>query len=316
MTTPRARVIIDNDFSGDPDDLFQLAHHLLSPSVTIPFVIGSHLRPGDPFDPSDRQADNAARIAGEVVDLLGLTGAVPVHAGSNVALTSPDEPIDTPAARAIIVEALRTDTQLPLFVALGAGLTDLASALLLEPRIADRLTAVWIGGGEHAGLADPPPGADPVEYNLGIDIAAARAVFERTWVELWQVPRDVYRQCLVSRVELERRVRPMGALGAYLVEAIDRVVERSEAAGGPMGETYVLGDSPLVLLTALQSSFQPDPSSSASVRMPTPRLTETGQYRADPEGRSMRVFTRVDTRLMFEDLFLKLELFAEGERVP
>lgn len=30
---PRMRVIIDNDFSGDPDGLFQLAHHLLSPSV-------------------------------------------------------------------------------------------------------------------------------------------------------------------------------------------------------------------------------------------------------------------------------------------
>jgi len=27
----RARVIIDNDFAGDPDGLFQLAHHVLSP---------------------------------------------------------------------------------------------------------------------------------------------------------------------------------------------------------------------------------------------------------------------------------------------
>ena len=31
----RARIIIDNDFRGDPDDLFQLAHHLLSLSVEI-----------------------------------------------------------------------------------------------------------------------------------------------------------------------------------------------------------------------------------------------------------------------------------------
>jgi hypothetical protein len=29
--TPRLRVIIDNDFAGDPDGLLQLAHHLLSP---------------------------------------------------------------------------------------------------------------------------------------------------------------------------------------------------------------------------------------------------------------------------------------------
>src|SRR5690625_5884084 len=40
----RTRVIIDNDFSGDPDDLYQLVHHLLSPTVDIRAVIGSHLR--------------------------------------------------------------------------------------------------------------------------------------------------------------------------------------------------------------------------------------------------------------------------------
>ncbi|MBT0770284.1 hypothetical protein KIH74_15185 [Kineosporia sp. J2-2] len=63
MTTPRLRVIVDNDFSGDPDDLFQLAHYVLSPSAEIPFVIGSHLSPGDGFDPTDVQADNASRVA-------------------------------------------------------------------------------------------------------------------------------------------------------------------------------------------------------------------------------------------------------------
>lgn len=52
---PRQRVILDNDFSGDPDGLFQLAHHLASPSVEIPFVIGSHIHAGDFLDRSTRQ---------------------------------------------------------------------------------------------------------------------------------------------------------------------------------------------------------------------------------------------------------------------
>lgn len=38
---PRIRVIIDNDFGGDPDGLFQLVHHILSPSVQIKGIIGS-----------------------------------------------------------------------------------------------------------------------------------------------------------------------------------------------------------------------------------------------------------------------------------
>jgi len=60
VVRPRARVIIDNDFSGDPGGLVQLAHHVLSPSVEIRAIIGSHLKPGDPFDQSRQTAADAA----------------------------------------------------------------------------------------------------------------------------------------------------------------------------------------------------------------------------------------------------------------
>ncbi|MET0729471.1 MAG: nucleoside hydrolase, partial [Acidimicrobiales bacterium] len=40
---PRVRVILDNDYAGDPDGLVELAHHLLSPGVDIRFVIGGQL---------------------------------------------------------------------------------------------------------------------------------------------------------------------------------------------------------------------------------------------------------------------------------
>ena len=81
----RARVIIDNDFSGDPDDLYQLVHHLLSPSVEIPLVIASHLRPGDPFDPSDRQARNADLVVRDVFARLGLESTDVIVPGSRFA---------------------------------------------------------------------------------------------------------------------------------------------------------------------------------------------------------------------------------------
>jgi inosine-uridine nucleoside N-ribohydrolase len=307
---PRCRVIIDNDFSGDPDDGFQLVHHLLSPSVEIPFVIGSHLSVGDGFDPSDHQADNAAAVARSIIDLVGLANRPRVIAGSNTPLSSPQTPIDNEAARAIIDEAMRDDTELPLYMALGAGLTDLASALLIEPRIADRMTAVWVGGTEHPGLADPPPEAGPGEYNLAIDIKAGQTVFNHSRVPVWQVPRDAYRQALISRAELRTRVRPAGAVGAYLAHTIDELAVRVEEYGVNLGETYVMGDNPLVLLTALQASFEPTPSSSAYVTRPMPKLSDDGGYLDNPNGRPLRIYTLIDTRLMFEDLFAKLALHA------
>jgi inosine-uridine nucleoside N-ribohydrolase len=305
---PRLRVLVDNDFSGDPDGLFQLAHLLLSPSVEVRAIIGSHLKVGDGFDPSATQADNAARQAAEVVRLLGMTGRVPVLAGANLGMANDSTPVKSAGVDFIIKEALRTDTQLPLYVLCGAGLTEIASAALTDPRIAGRLTLVWIGGPEYPGRALPPPHGTPLEYNLGIDIAAARAVFNRTQLALWQVPRNAYRQVLLPYSQLQTNVRPRGKIGAHLSASVERLMARLPQYHLNIGETYILGDSPLVLLTALQSSFEADPSSSDYSIELAPRLSAQGTYEFNPAGRPIRVYQRLDVRLLFDDFFAKLAL--------
>lgn len=308
LVAPRARVIIDNDFSGDPDDLFQTAHHLLCPSVEIPFIIGSHLSVGDPWDPSTTQATNAAVKAKELLEVMGMTGRLPVLTGSEAGLVDVNTAQRTAAAEAIIAEAMRDDKR-PLYYAAGAGLTDLASAWLIEPRIAGRLTLVWIGGPEYPDLASPPPGSKGPEYNLRIDIAAGQATFNHSSIPIWQVPRNVYRQMLFTHAEMLTQVRPHGALGAYLVDSIEGVMRWTGEVGYNIGETYALGDSPLVTLTALQSSFEADPSSSRYVRRPAPTLDAEGQYRPRADGRPIRIYTQIDTRLTFGDMIAKFAMF-------
>lgn len=304
---PRMRLIVDNDFSGDPDGLFQLAHLLLSPSVEVRAIIGSHLRVGDGFDRSATQADNAAKKVREVLQVMNVTKPIPVLAGSNTAMVNDSTPVKNEAVSFIIQEASRTDTKLPLYVVCGAGLTEIASAALTNPQIADKLTLIWIGGPEYSDLALPPPGYSEVEYNLNIDRAAARAVFNRSALPLWQVPRNVYRQCLLSYAQLLTKVKPRGKTGAYLSSTLEALMARIQRFIN-IGETYVLGDSPLVLLTALQSSFEPDPSSSQYVVRQAPRINQAGTYAHNHKGRPIRVYTQLDTNLMFADFFAKLEL--------
>lgn len=307
-SAPRLRVIVDNDFAGDPDDLYQVVHHLLSPSVDARGIVCSHLRDEDPFYAGDDSADEARRVVERLAEVMRLDVAGRLFTGSNRALTSRTEAQDSEAARFIVAEAMRTDTDLPLFVVCGGGLTDLASAYLLEPAIADRLTAIWIGGPEHEGLGYLPPTVETPEYNLRIDVTAGQVIFNDAPIPLWIVPRNMYRQCLVSDAELRQRVASKGELGAHLYDAIVRVRSMVEAHGGGFGETYALGDSPLVLLTALQSYFQPDPSSSDYVVRPCPALDEAGDF-TNTTGRDVRVYTRIDVRLMFEDMFLKIHEF-------
>ncbi len=304
---PRMRVIVDNDFSGDPDGLFQLAHLLLSPSVEIRGIIGSHLSVNDGFDPSKTQADNAANKAKELLQVMAIKNNIPVFAGSNTAMLNDSTPVKSEAVNFIIQEALRTDTKLPLYVLCGAGLTEIASAVLTNPQIANKLTLIWIGGPEYNDLALPPPNFSDPEYNLKIDISAGAVVFNKSNIALWQIPRNAYRQCIVSYSQLLVKVKPTGKVGNYLTTVLENLMKRIQPYYN-IGETYVLGDSPLVLLTALQSSFEADPSSSSYVVKLAPKINKFGAYEYNHKGRAIRVYNHLDTHLMFEDFFAKLAL--------
>ena len=313
LVKPRMRIIIDNDFGGDPDGLFQLVHHLLSPSVEIRAIIGSHLRTGDGFDPSKMSATHAKQKIEEVLNIMNLKKKFAVYEGSNSALENKTTPQKSEAANAIIKEAMRDDTKLPLYVVCGAGLTDLASAYLLEPKIASRLTLIWIGGPEYVDMAPPPPGYTSLEYNLGIDLNAGQVIFNKSQIPIWQVPRNAYREVMLPYSSLLLKVKTQGKIGNYLANSIEDVMKKIAKWNYNLGEIYIIGDSPLVLLTALQSSFEADPSSSRYVLRPCPLINDQGLYEVNVSGRNIRVYSQLDVRLICEDFFSKLILFNESK---
>ena len=306
LVEPRMRVIIDNDFGGDPDGLFQLAHHLLSPSVEISGIIASHLYPRGFGGPGT--SEYAQEKVNEMLDILNLE--VPVYTDKNENLPDTDTAVDSEAVQAIIKEAMGDDTSLPLYVVCGGTLTNIASAWLLEPKIADKLTLIWIGGPEYEDLAIPPPGFTPVEYNLGIDKVATQVIFNKSNIPLWQIPRNAYRQPIMSHAELLVHVKGKGELGNYLAQEMRTIFGLLQVYGAHIGETYIMGDNPLVLLTALQSSFEPDPSSSSYIIKKAPMITDEGLYDTSKPGREIRVYQQLDNRLLFGDFFAKLELLS------
>jgi purine nucleosidase len=304
--TPRMRVISDNDYSGDPDGLVQLAHLLLSQSVETTAIIGTHLRIGDPWNTSEDSVGDAVIAAEKIIELSKLRNPPKVLRGADLPLTDRKTPIASEGALEIIREAMRQDSTLPLYVLCGASLTEIASAWLLEPAIAERLTLIWIGGHEYDDLAAVPPDGTDIEYNLHIDVIAGQVVFNDSNLTIWQVPRDSYRSLNASRAELRERMFTAGDLGAYLYNRMGDMVALLSEYGYNGGETYILGDSPLVLLTALQSVFNPDPSSCESFIRNTPKILNSGLYEENHKGRPIRVFRRLDNRMCLEDLYTKL----------
>lgn len=285
----RIRLIVNTDAKNEADDQFAIVHALLTPRFDIRGLIAAHFGSRSPTSMEDSYA--------EIHKLLGLMGErrdVPVFRGADRALPSERTPVASEGAELIIREAM-AEHELPLFVIFLGPLTDLAAAYLQEPRIADRLTVVWIGGGRY-----PEGGA---EFNLGNDIHAANVVF-RSPIPLWQVPKNVYSMVRVSIAELAVRVRSCGAIGDYLYR---QLVEFNQAWGDkpvwPKGESWCLGDSPAVSLLLDDHPFDYD-------LVPAPQVTSDMRYVHGGDNRSIRVYRYVDSRYTLEDMYAKLALHA------
>lgn len=284
------RVIVDNDFAGDPDGLVGLAHQLLSPRTRVPLVTVSGLDTSlDPAAPAGAPtiAPGHAMVT-ELVERLGLDIA-PAMAGGHELGAEVLRP--SSAALAIVTEAMRDDP-LPLVFSCGGPLTNLAEALRLEPAIANRMSVIWIGGG-----AFPVGGW---EYNLAADPAAARFVIEGTDVPLWQVPQPAYRLMQVSVTEMEADMAPISAFSAWLYERFT-----SPPSFVELGGSWPMGDSPPVLLTAISAE------SSRYRELAARRINPDLTYGEEITGRTLRVYDNLDLRLTWSDFLAKLRLHAQ-----
>lgn len=287
----RRRVIVNTDARNEADDQFAIVHALLSPTLDIRGIVPAHFG-------THRTSDSMAESRAEVdllLDYLGQRDTTHVANGAPHALPDEGTPVPSAGAELIIGEAMRRDAG-PLFVAFLGPLTDMASALLMEPRIAERdVTVVWIGGGPYDGES----AAYWPEFNLANDIAAANAVFSSS-LPVWQVPMPVYIATAVGYAELDERVAPHGPLGAYLAR---QLVEFNEAYVAEPIEHRSLGDSPAIGLLI-------NPSCGRYRERPAHRFADDGSYDLGVEHRPIRVYDSIDTRYLLEDFYAKLRRFA------
>jgi hypothetical protein len=281
-----ARVIVDNDLAGDPDGLVALAHQLLSPKTRPVLITTSGIDPGlarlAGLDAA-RSPAAGARLAQELLRRLGRRDGPPVVAGTAPAAAGTGG--ENAAARAIVAQGFRDDP-LPLVLTCGGPLSNVAAALRLEPRIATRMTLVWIGG-----LAGADGG---VEYNLSTDLGAARTVFEESALPVLQIPAEEYRRFQVSVAELDEGLRAISPLSRWLYDQYRHLPAFVQLAG-----TLTFGDSPLVTATAF------DPAATPFVERPVRRLLDDSRYGEMIGGRQVHMVHSLDPRLNLVD-FLAL----------
>jgi purine nucleosidase len=280
----RVRVILNTDAKNEADDQYAIVHAILTPLFELHGIIPAHF--GDRRGPGSLQASREEVF--KLLELMDLSGRIPVFSGAPAPLQDEKTPLPSEGSALIIQEALKDDPR-PLHVAFLGPLTDMASALLENPAIAERnVRVVWIGG------QDWPVGG--WEYNLSNDVTAANMVF-RSKVEVWQIPSTIYKRLAVSYAELVEKVYDKGALGKYLVE---QLVEWNKLYphGGHI-EHRSLGDSPAIGVMMY-------PECGWSEWRPAPEFNTEMNYVHTGRNRPIRVYQAVDQRFILEDFFAKL----------
>lgn len=294
--TRKVRMIVHTDAKNEADDQYAIAHHLMTDCFEVKGLIGGHFYHSFPRYGEGETAEASTKEINLLLDLMGLAGDYPVLTGSGYPMKDEHTPQESEASAFLVEEAMREDA-LPLFVACQGALTDVASAILMEPAICERMTVIWIGGGIY------PEGG--MEFNLRQDVAAANVLFGSK-TPVWQVPMNVYKQMAVSLAELQLKVRPYGRIGKYL---FDQMVEFNDMLGQrpfhwPHGEIWGLGDSPTIGLLLFESE-----RTDVYDLVPAPQVDpETLKYIHGQGNREIRVYKDANARLTLEDFYAKLAL--------
>ena len=285
------RVIIDSDAKNEADDQFAIVHALLSPSLEVRGLIAAHFGTSR----SNRSMEESREEIDLLLDLMGLQQQVTVANGAPTGIADEQTPLDSGGAQLIIAESKLASADEPLFVAFLGPLTDMASAILLDPEIVHRpIVVIWIGGVGYGGVETYPG----VEFNLRNDIAAANVVYD-SGITVWQVPSNVYSQVSVSYAELEEKIRGTSKLADYL---INQMIEWNRTYSPEPIESRSLGDSPAISLMLY-------PRGGNFRILPAPRFGQEGHY-LPGSGHPIRVVESVDVRFLLEDMFAKIRKFG------
>ncbi len=226
-------VVLDTDTYNEIDDQFALSYLVrsgdrlrLQAVYAAPFFNHHSESPGDGMEKSYR----------EILKILELL-EVPeyqtrVYRGSAEYLPDEKTLVDSPAARDLAKRALARSEEEPLYVVAIGAITNVASALLLEPEIKEKIVVVWLGG--HA-----LDWHDNREFNMMQDVAAARVVFD-SGVPLVLLPcMGVVSSFSVSGPELEYWLKGKNRLCDYLAE---NTIREAQSVGSEKCWSRVIWD--------------------------------------------------------------------------
>jgi inosine-uridine nucleoside N-ribohydrolase len=328
----KLRVVIDTDAYNEVDDQFAISWALKSPErmdveavYAAPYCnaflyagqeLGDEQKrivhyAGDPARGMEQSYHEIIKLFG----LLGMESARKVFRGSSDYIGKAGKAVESEAARDLVKRAM--DGEGLLYVLAIGAVTNIASAILMEPGIREKIVVVWLGG-------QPLSCPSCQEFNLMQDIFAAQVLFD-SGVPLVLIPcMQVASHLTVTAEEMKNRLWGKSRVGTYLTDMVTENFKDERIQTSTMIKDFYLSsldDIPKdvasrFLTTHISWSriiwdistvaYLMNPNWSVTALEPSPLLQDDMSWGRDASRHPMRYCSYVSRDHIFGDLFAKL----------
>ncbi len=288
LTPPsgKIKIVLDTDTYNEVDDQFALAYALLSPEKIDLLAVYAA-----PFhnNRSESAANGMEKSYEEILRLLKFMNKPAkdfAFRGASRYLEDVTRPVKSDAVSDLIKKALASSADDPLYVVPIGCITNIASAMLIEPKIIENIVVVWLGGNS---LYWP----NQWEFNLQQDVLAAQVVFN-SGVPFVTLPcQNVVTHLNTTLHELKYYLDGKNALSDYLYNTV------SEYSDGQKAWSKVIWDVSAI-------AWLVNPAWVSTDLVHSPILTDQKTFSVDHSRHFIRMATSLNRDAIFRDLFEKL----------
>jgi inosine-uridine nucleoside N-ribohydrolase len=331
----KVRVVIDTDAYNEVDDQFAIAWALHStermqveavyaapycskalqkllpiPDEALKGLVHFAGTPAEGMEKSYREILN-------LFTLMNMASENKVFCGSERFIGDDNKPVASDAARDLVRRAMNGDG--PLYLLAIGAITNVASAILMEPEIVNKIVVVWLGG-------QPLHFKSAAEFNLMQDIKASQVMFD-SGVPLVLIPcMTVASHLTVTQEELTGRLLGKSAIGTYLSEIVikqfrdegiaqsDKFIKKLYLRGmddipGEIADTFTVRHISWsrIIWDISTVGYLVNPNWCPSVLTPSPVLRDDMSWKHEDGRHPVRLCQYVSRDQIFGDMFAKLE---------
>ena len=291
LACPKGKIdiVLDTDAYNEIDDQFAIAYAIKSPEklnvlglYAAPFHNKRSTCPQDGMEKSHHEINKILRLAKD--NRLVLKGSANYLPNENTY-------VESPAALDLVQRAMQYSSEHPLYVVAIGAITNIASAILMQPAITERMVVIWLGGNS---LEWP----DSKEFNMMQDVAAARVLYGSHTPVVMLPCLGVVSAFTTTGPELTYWLAGKGELANYLVT--QTIEEANRYAKGRVWSRPIWDVAAVAWLMNENNQFMLD----KLVHLPIPQYDH--HYSFDPRQPLCKYVFHINRDALFEDLFSKI----------